>query len=92
MSGTYREDCLAGSTVAEDLYPRDAIHDRIKSHAAEHNSNLLDARDVAAEDLEVRWCMIEDGVIHYKVTHDRLPVIEYDHLTNTGPNTEVVEG
>lgn len=87
----YREDCLNESTVAEDLYPREKIHERIKNHAAENNATLLDARGIDADELDVRWCMFEDGVIHYKVTHERIPTIEYDHMTNTGPNTEVVE-
>lgn len=86
----YREDCIPGATVAEDLYPREEIETRVREHAAEEYANLLDAHDIDPNDLEIRWSSFEDGVLSYKLTHDEMPVIEHDYLPNTGPNTDEV--
>lgn len=86
----YREDCLPGAVVAQDLYPREEIEERVREHAAEQNAPLLDAHDIDPSDLEIRWCTFGDGVLLYKLTHEDMPVIEHDHLPNTGPNTAEV--
>lgn len=92
VSERYREDCLAGSIVAQDLYPREEIHERVREHCAEQSQELLEVRGIDPEDLEIRYCGIEDGVIAYKATHEDIPEIEYDYLPTQGPNTTVVEG
>lgn len=86
----YREDCLSDSVVAQDLYPRERIHDRVLEHCREGNARFLDELSIDADELDIRWCAIEDGVLHYKVTHEDLPEIEYKHLPTEGPNTSVV--
>lgn len=86
----YREDCIPGSTLAQDIYPREEIEDRVREHAAEQYAGLLDAHGIDPSDLEIRWCTFEDGVLLYKLTHEEMPVIEHDYLPTTGPNTDEV--
>jgi len=84
----YKEDCLHSTVLAEELYNRDAIHARIKEHASDRYADMLESLEITADKLSVRWCMIEDGVIHYKVTHPDMPELPHEHLSNTGPNTK----
>lgn len=86
----YREDCIHGSTTAHDIYPREEIEERIREHAYERNKPLLDTYNIAADDLEVRWCTFEDGVLIYKLTHEDMPTIEHEYIPNPGPNTQEV--
>lgn len=86
----YREDCLPGSVIAQDIYPREEIEERVQEHAAEQAAALLDTYDIDPSDLEIRWCNFEDGVLLYKATHEDMPVIEHEYLPTTGPNTNEV--
>jgi hypothetical protein len=87
----YQEDCVHGSFVAKDLYPREELKQRIQQEAAEQHHELLEFFELEPEGLEIRWMTFEDGVVIYKLTHDDIPVIHHEHLPQVGPNTKEVE-
>jgi len=86
----YREDCIYGSTVAQDLYPREAIGERVREHAAEEYGDLLDRQAIDPSQLEIRWCRFADGVLTYQLTPPNMPAITHEHLPTTGPHTDEV--
>ena len=68
-----REDCLRGTVLVNDLYPREELHDRAMADA----STRLEQFGVPTDEAEFRWAMVEDGVLHYKIEHENIPTIDY---------------
>ncbi|OLZ39094.1 hypothetical protein A6E15_19210 [Natrinema saccharevitans] len=68
-----REDCIRGTVMVEDCYPREELHERALDDAA---SGLAEFGVTPAE-ASIRWAMVEDGVLHYKVEHEAIPPIDY---------------
>lgn len=60
-----------GSFIARDLYPDyDELHGRVKEHASERFA--MDGVDTSPETWEINHVGLEDGVVLYKVEHERL--------------------
>ena len=68
-----REDCIRGTVMVEDCYPREELHERALSDAADGLAEF----GVTPDDASIRWAMVEDGVLHYKVEHEDIPPIDY---------------
>jgi len=75
-----REDCIRGTVMVEDCYPREKLHERALSDAADGLAEF----GVAPAEASIRWAMVEDGVLHYKVEHEAIPPIEYGRLVPDG--------
>jgi len=69
-SDTETDSGLREYTKAEDLISdRPQIHRRIRKHATKRFSPLPDGSRADPDDWDIRWWMIEDGVLHYHVDH-----------------------
>ena len=79
-----REDCLRGTVLVQDLYPREELHARAIVDA----STSLEQFGVPTDEAELRWAMVEDGVLHYKIEHDNIPPIEYGRSVDTDQEGE----
>lgn len=74
-----REDCIRGHTAVHDLYPWDEIRNR----AIEDASADLDQFGVPKDEVEIRYAMLDDGVLHYKLEHEDIPTIDYGRSVDT---------
>jgi len=60
-----------GSFVARDLYPDyDDLHERVREHASERFD--YPSIDTSSETWEIVYVGLEDGVVLYKVEHEKL--------------------
>ena len=68
---TAKDDPVHGSFVARDLYPDyDELHHRVRKHASERFG--MEGFDTSPETWEIKYVCLEDGVVLYRVEHDRL--------------------
>lgn len=70
---TDREDCVRGTVRVEDCYPREELHERALADAERELAQF----GVSPADASIRWAMVEDGVLHYKIKHEDIPPIDY---------------
>ena len=68
-----REDAIRGYVLVHDLYPREELHER----AIEDASPSLEQFGVPTDEARIRWAIVEDGVLHYKIEHENIPPIDY---------------
>lgn len=70
---------LKGFVQAQDLYPREELHKRAFEDAADD----LEKFGISTEEAEIRWLIVEDGVLHYEIEHQDIPRIRDDRHYDT---------